>query len=93
MKLQGRTILITGGTSGIGFELAKQLLERGNTVLITGRDQQKLGEAQLSLPGVHVFRSDASKPEEIEALRKQVVADFPACDTLINNAGIMQILT
>ena len=90
MKLKGRTILITGGASGIGFELARQLLQQGNTVLITGRDQAKLNEAKLQLTGVHVFRSDAGKPDEIEALRKQVIAEFPACDTLFNNAGIMR---
>lgn len=92
MKLEGRTILITGGTSGIGLELARQLLARHNTVLITGRDEQKLEETKSSLPGVHTFRSDASKPEDIEALRQRVTAEFPACDTLINNAGIMRNL-
>ena len=92
MQLTKRTVLITGGTSGIGLELARQLLERGNTVLITGRDQAKLDRTKLQLPGVHTFLSDASKPEEIEALRKQVVAAFPAFDTLFNNAGIMRNL-
>ena len=42
MKLEQRTILITGGSSGMGLELAKQLLARGNTVIITGRDLAKL---------------------------------------------------
>jgi uncharacterized oxidoreductase len=92
MKLEGRTILITGGTSGIGLELARQLIARRNTVLITGRDQLKLEEAKSTLPGVHTFQSDASKPEEIQSLRQQVTAQFPACDTLFNNAGIMRNL-
>ena len=92
MKLEGRTILITGGTSGIGFEMAKQLIARRNTVLITGRDQQKLEEAKSTLPGVHTFQSDASKPDDIQALRQRVSTEFPACDTLINNAGIMRNL-
>jgi uncharacterized oxidoreductase len=74
MKLQQRTILITGGTSGIGLELARQLLGRGNTVIVTGRDQERLDEAQRALPGVQTFRSDVSDPSAIEALHKDVVA-------------------
>jgi uncharacterized oxidoreductase len=42
MELQNNTILITGGTSGLGFEFAKKLLELGNTVIVTGRDTAKL---------------------------------------------------
>ncbi len=92
MKLSQRTILITGGSSGIGLELARQLLSRGNTVVITGRDQDKLDAAKRTLPGVHVFRSDVSDPAAIAALYAQIVAVFPALDTLINNAGIMRNL-
>ena len=90
MKLEGRTILITGGTSGIGFELAKRLIARRNTVIITGRDKQKLEAAKSSLPGVHALQSDVSNPREIESLLQLVTQAFPACDTLINNAGIMR---
>jgi uncharacterized oxidoreductase len=92
MKLEKRTILITGGTSGIGFELAKQLLLRGNTVIVTGRDQEKLDAANRALPGIYSFQSDVSKPEEITSLHHSVLARFPALDTLINNAGIMRNL-
>ncbi len=92
MKLEGRTILITGGTSGIGFELARQLIARNNTVIVTGRDPRKLQQAKSSLPPVHVIQSDASKPEEMDALLRQVITQFPACDTLFNNAGIMRNL-
>ena len=92
MKLEGRTILITGGTSGIGLEMAKQLVALRNTVLITGRYPRKLDEAKRAVPGVHIFLSDVSRAEEIQSLRQRVIADFPLCDTLINNAGIMRNL-
>ncbi len=92
MQLNDRTILITGGSSGIGLELARQLLERGNTVIITGRDPQKLADARHVLPTAHTFQSDVSEPQEIAALYNAVLARFPALDTLINNAGIMRNL-
>ena len=92
MKLEGRTILITGGTSGIGLELARRLIGRGNTVIITGRDKQKLDDARSALPGVHALQSDVSNSREIEALLQLVTGAFPACDTIINNAGVMRNL-
>jgi len=90
--MQSRTILITGGTSGIGRELARQLLPRGNTVIVTGRDLEKLDATKRALPGVHVFQSDVSDPAAIKALHDSVVAQFPALDVLVNNAGIMRNL-
>ena len=92
MKLTNRTVLITGGSSGIGLELAKQLLQRGNVVIVTGRDQQRLDATARALPGIHTFRSDVANPEAIAALYDSVIAQFPALDTLINNAGIMRNL-
>ena len=92
MKLEHRTVLITGGTSGIGLELARQLLGRGNTVVVTGRDQDRLAAATQALPGVHAFRSDVSDPKAIAALHEAVLSRFPALDTLVNNAGIMRNL-
>ena len=92
MKIRNRTVLITGGTSGIGLELARQLLARGNVVIVTGRDQQRLDAAKRALPAVHTVRSDVSDPNAITALHATVLAQFPALDTLVNNAGIMRNL-
>ena len=92
MKLEHKTVLITGGTSGIGLELARQLKGRGNTVVVTGRDQDRLASATQTCPGVHAFRSDVSDPQAIAALHEAVLSRFPALDALINNAGIMRNL-
>ncbi len=93
MRFERRTVLITGGTSGIGLELAKQLHQRGNVVLVTGRDPERLEAARRTVPGLHTFQSDVSDPGAISALRASVLAQFPALDTLINNAGIMRNLS
>ena len=68
MKMSGHTVLITGGTSGIGKALAAQLLKRGNTVLITGRSEDRLAEARQAMPGVHTYVCDQSDPSAIERL-------------------------
>lgn len=92
MKLTKRTVLITGGTSGIGRELAKQLLDRDNAVIVTGRDRAKLASAERDFPGIHTFASDVSDPVAIAALHDGILSKFPALDMLINNAGIMRNL-
>jgi uncharacterized oxidoreductase len=92
MKLTGRTILITGGSSGIGFELAKQLLMKGNVVVITGRNRLSLDQAASQLPGLHTYQSDVSDSESIRSLYEAVTQRFPNLDTLVNNAGIMRAL-
>ena len=92
MKLRQRTILITGGTAGIGLELARQLLARGNTVIVTGRDAARVADAQRRLPGLHGVVSDVADAAAIAALHADVTARFPALDVLVNNAGIMRNL-
>jgi uncharacterized oxidoreductase len=93
MKLSGNTILITGGTSGIGLELARQLSQRNNTILVTGRDHSKLRAIQEHVPGVHTYQSDVSDPAAIAALYQRVTNDFPDLNVLINNAGVMRTLS
>jgi uncharacterized oxidoreductase len=90
MKMAGRTVLVTGGSSGIGLELARQLLDRGNTVIVTGRDRDKLEKARQLLPLLHTFQSDVRDPVSIHSLFLAVSSQFPALDTLVNNAGTMR---
>src|SRR5579872_5390528 len=90
MKLTSNTILITGGASGIGYELTKQLTALGNTILITGRDQAKMDRAKGAFPKLHTFRSDISDPKAIATLYEEVTKQFPELNMLINNAGIMR---
>ncbi len=82
------TILITGGTSGIGYALAAQLLERGNTVLVTGRTEERLAAVRQSLPGVHTYVCDQRDPAAIGRLCSDATRGFPNLNVLINNAGI-----
>jgi len=88
MELAGKTILITGGGSGIGLEAGKQFLENGANVIITGRNQDKLDQAKQLYPALITFRSDAGNPQEANALYKQVEA-MGGIDLLYNNAGVM----
>src|ERR1700730_10270761 len=90
MKLRSNTILITGGASGIGYELTKQLTALGNTILITGRDQAKMDRAKAAFPSIHTFRSDVSDPDAIATLYEKVTKQFPELNIVINNAGIMR---
>ena len=92
MKLEGNTILITGGTSGIGFELAKQLSSRGNSVIVTGRSQAKLDRAKQELPALSIIQGDVSRAEDIDALHAQVLKEFPKLNVLVNNAGVARAL-
>jgi uncharacterized oxidoreductase len=93
MDIKNSTILITGGTSGIGLEMAKQLLTHGATdIIITSRDANKLSQIKLEIPQVHAFQSDVSKPDDIRNLYALVTKQFPELNIIINNAGIMRNL-
>ncbi|MBX2877960.1 MAG: SDR family NAD(P)-dependent oxidoreductase [Saprospiraceae bacterium] len=86
MKLSGKTILITGGTSGIGWELAQQLLKKNNRVIILGRDQGKLTAAKKL--GFSTIHCDLVDVEQIEAAVLSIQNDFADLDVLFNNAGV-----
>lgn len=88
MRLKGRTILITGGSAGIGLAFAQKFLELGNEVIVTGRRQSFLDAVKSNHPKLHTFQSDAGDPEQIAALAARIRADFPKLDVLMNNAGV-----
>jgi uncharacterized oxidoreductase len=92
MKLDGNTILLTGGSSGIGLALAKALVQRGNTVIVTGRDQAKLDRAKKEVPQLVAIKSDVSVLADIDRLHGQLMQEHPKLNVLINNAGIMSTI-
>lgn len=88
-RLQNKTALITGGNSGIGFATAKEFLEQGANVIITGRSQAALDQAKKDLKGqVHTILSNTSSLSDIRTLAKQVQQITPRLDVLFVNAGI-----
>ena len=89
MNLTGRTILITGGSSGIGLAFALKFAELGNEVIVTGRRQAVLDGVKAKYPMLNTFQSDVSDPVQIAALAARVKSNFPKLDVLMNNAGIM----
>src|SRR5437764_5559764 len=88
MRLTGRTILITGGSAGIGLAFALEFLELGNEVIVTGRRQAVLDVVKAEHPKLHTIQSDVADPAQIAALAARVKADFPKLDVLMNNAGV-----
>ena len=91
MKLSGRTILITGGSAGIGLAFALKFLELGNEVIVTGRRQVVLDQLKTKYPKLHTIQSDVGDLTQIASLLARVKLDFPKLDVLMNNAGIIHL--
>ena len=87
MNTTNKTILITGGGSGIGFQIAKTLSDKGNKVIITGRSEARLKEAAAKLNNVSYFATDVTKEEDVDKLVSYLTEKHPTLDVLINNAG------
>ena len=88
MNISGNTILITGGATGIGFALAEEFLAAGNTVLICGRREQRLKEAQQKHPQLLYKVCDVSNQNDREDLLQW--AKNNNVNILVNNAGIQR---
>jgi len=91
MNLQGNTIFITGGGSGIGRGLAEALHKLGNQVIISGRRKGHLEAVIKANPGMKSVELDVNDPASVDAVAKRLIADYPSLNVLINNAGIMQL--
>jgi citronellol/citronellal dehydrogenase len=85
-----KTVLVTGGGSGIGFEIAKQFLQLGAEVYIGSRKQERIEEAVIKLHHYgkcKAFRLDIREPESVQHLADMIEAQSGKLDVLINNAG------
>ncbi|MFI6010072.1 SDR family NAD(P)-dependent oxidoreductase [Streptomyces sp. NPDC051243] len=94
--LSSRTVLVTGATSGIGYETARQLAERGATVLLHGRTADEahaaadrlVATAGIDAARLCAFAADFAHLHEVEAMADRVIAEHPHLDVLVNNAGM-----
>lgn len=90
MKLTQKTILITGGGSGLGAALAR-LLAAQNTVIICGRNEEKLKNIASRNAHIEYCVCDISNPDEIDRLFEEISHRGRTLDVLINNAGVVEI--
>lgn len=88
MDLQGKRIIVTGGSSGIGFALAHAFADAGGHVVITGRSEARLKEAAASHEKLTGMVCDVTRDDQIVALREHMDAGG-GTDILVNNAGVM----
>ena len=90
MNISNSIVLITGGATGIGLELAKQFINKGSTVIICGRRKNKLAEAKVLLPQLIIKQCDIANIDERRALYNFCIEQFPTINIIINNAGIQR---
>lgn len=87
INLEGKTAVITGGNSGIGYETARKFSESGAKVIITGRNQEALDKAATEL-GVEAILADQARLEELDQMVSRVKERFGSLDILFINAGV-----
>lgn len=88
MELSQNTVFITGGNAGIGLAFAEALVRLDNTVIICGRDQQKLDAVKQQYPQIHMIRCEIADSAKLERTVAKIQEVFPQLNVLINNAGI-----
>jgi uncharacterized oxidoreductase len=87
MKTTNNTVLITGGSAGIGLEIARLFSQKNNHVIILGRNKERLGIAAAQLKNVTAIQADVSNEDEVDGLVKKLNDEFPDLNVVINNAG------
>ena len=90
MKMHSNTILITGGTSGIGKGLAEAFHQLGNQVIISGRREDRLRSICAANPGMRHFVLDAADLASVRNAARKIIEEFPALNCVFNNAGIQR---
>lgn len=88
MKLTGNTILVSGGTSGIGRALAQALHDRGNRVIVTGRRQALLDEIAAARPGLRGLCVDVNDAASLAAMAQSLREQAPELNVVLANAGL-----
>ncbi len=89
MKTSGNTILVTGGSAGIGRELAEEWHRAGNKVIASGRNRAALDELAAANPGIVVEVLDIADAKAVAGFAQKIAAEHPDLNVLVNNAGIM----
>lgn len=88
MKLSDRTVLVTGGSAGIGLELAREFYKRGNRVIICSRNAERLARAAKEIGGIETVECDLAKDADIRALVDKLSTKFGGLSMLVNNAAV-----
>ena len=92
MKLSNRTVLVTGGTSGIGLGIAEAFQQSKSRVIVCGRNKEKLSTVKEKFPDITALPCDVGDARQRKKLAAEVLRRFPDLDILVNNAGIQRYI-